>query len=421
MSGKTELKLFDKLTPQVVITSAVFEDVHTKTALDKETSVIEFDIPGSNVDYLDLNDTLLSLRLRVFDMNDAALTATSPEAIPSNFLLNALFSDVSLCLNDIQIEGGNSLYPYKATIESALHFGDDAKRIQLLPAGYSNDVDERKKWVAKSKLFELVGMLRLDFFHQIKYLIPKVNVNIKLRRTSNSFIFYDNSTATHTECPWKLQFNDALLYVRRVKVSPAINTAHEIGLAKMNALYPYTRTKTITFTIPSGNSSVFKDNLFSSKLLPKLVIVAMVKSAAFNGSLTDGPFNFEHFNISRMSLHRDGALIPHTRAYSSQFDKGLYTDTYVRSILQNMELLNMDLNNGIDMADFATGGYCFFIFNLTPDFNMKGIQMINDANLRLDISFQKPLKEAINVIAYATFDATLQITGDRHIIRDPFS
>ena len=112
------------------------------------------------------------------------------QPVPSNFFMNALFEDVSLSLNDIQIEGGSSIYPYKATIESALNFGDDAKRIQLLPAGFFSDENERHKWIEKSKTCPLVGALRIDLFNQPKYLIPGVNARIRLTRSSSDFCLH---------------------------------------------------------------------------------------------------------------------------------------------------------------------------------------------------------------------------------------
>ena len=50
-------------------------------------------------------------------------------------------------MNDIQIEGGSNIYPYKSTVECAMNFNDDTKRIQLLPAGVSSDENERAKWI----------------------------------------------------------------------------------------------------------------------------------------------------------------------------------------------------------------------------------------------------------------------------------
>ena len=50
---------------------------------------------------------------------------------------------------------------------------------------------------------------------------------------------------------YKPQFEiiDAILYVRRVKLCPAVQLGHQKGLLKHNAIYPYTRSQTISYSI----------------------------------------------------------------------------------------------------------------------------------------------------------------------------
>ena len=420
MSGKTELLIFDDQPGQVVVESAIFQDIHPQTAIDSSTSVIDFVIQGSTTEYLDLNDTLLSLKVKVTHGDGSLLTPKDTvQPIPSNYFLNALFSDVQLLLNDVQIEGGSTLYPYKATIETALNFNDDAKRIQLLPSGASENDAERAKWCKDSQEFEIVGALRLDFLNQPKYLIPGVSVQLRLTRAKDVFALHladgtpDNGTYT-----FKVGITQCLLYVRRVKVNPSVEKGHIIGLKKGNAIYPYTRSKTISYSIPTGSTSFFKENLFSTGLLPKFIVIALVHGDAFNGSYGQKCFKFEHFKLSQLSLFRDGQSVPYKRSYNMHWGKKHFTDAYVRSILQNTQMLNTNNNNGIDMKDFSENGYTFFTFNLAPDFDMNQVQIPRDANLRLDMRFSDALKHSINVIAYAIYDAKVQITGDRHIITD---
>ena len=422
MSGKTELRIFDDCPPQVVAESAIFQDVHPITAIDATSTIIDFKINGSTTEYLDLNDTLLSMRVRVCKPDGTAFTKTdATRPIPCNYFLNALFSDVSLSLNDIQIEGGGSVYPYKATIESALNFGDDAKRIQLLPAGVSSDDNERGRWVGDSNPFELVGALRLDFLQQPKYLIPGVSVGIRLTRSKDEFALQlpagTNDDGSHA---FKIMITQCILYVRRVRVHSSVEVGHKEGLAKKNAIYPYTRSKVITYTIPKGTQSYFKENLFSTGLLPKFIVIAMVRTEAYTGALGHRPFDFQHFKLAQLALHRDGQMIPYKRPYMLSYSTkyNLMTDAYVRSILQNTQILNTNHDNGIDFADFSKNGYAFFTFNLTPDFDMNQVQQARDANLRLDMHFAEALPNAINVIAYAIFDAKIEITGNHRIITD---
>ena len=173
ISGKSELQLFSSPAPQAVVDSAIFMDVNPTTSLSESSGTIDFVINGSGTDYLDLNDSLLYVRLKVLGADLRAMADTY-NATPSNFFLNALFSDVTLTLNDTVVEGGNHLYPYKATMDAIFNFNADAKRLQLEPAGFCNDEAIRKAWISQSKVLDLVGTLRLDFLNQPKYLLPGV-------------------------------------------------------------------------------------------------------------------------------------------------------------------------------------------------------------------------------------------------------
>ena len=116
ISGKSELSIFDKPFPQGVIDDAIFSDIHPVSAIDNSGN-IEFVIKGSQNEYLDMNDSLLCVTVKAVGSKGGVLAADTP-VVPSNYFLNALFSDVSLYLNDTMIEGGSSVYPYKSTIET---------------------------------------------------------------------------------------------------------------------------------------------------------------------------------------------------------------------------------------------------------------------------------------------------------------
>ena len=411
MSGKSELRIFDGDMPQVVVESASFVDINPQTSLSENANTIEFFINGSEVEYLDLNDTLLYLRLKVTAADGKPIAATS-NITPSNYLMNALFSDVTLQLNDVVIEGGNQLYAYKSTIESIFGFSNATKKIQLRPIGFNDDEVERKAWLKESRTMELMGALRLDFLNQPKYLVPGVSVRIKLQRSNNKFALIHGSGNP------QIKLLQAKMYVRRVKVNPSVSLAHHLGRAKdKNAIYSYNRGQMISYSIAQGSMSHFNDNLFSTKLLPKFVVVGFVKASAYNGSeLESNPFNFEHFNVNSVGLFRDGQSLPYRELYEPNFDEGLYVREYVKSIVHCTQHLNTNLNNGIDLDKFVNGGYTFFTFNLTPDFDYTQRQMPRDGNLRLEVKFAKPLDKAINVLIYATFDTDLQITKTGQII-----
>ena len=184
-----------------------------------------------------------------------------------------------------------------------------------------------------------------------------------------------------------------------MRVSPTVSLAHNKGLStSKNALYQYNRGQMISYSISQGSLSHFNDNLFSTKLLPKFVVVGFVKAAAYNGTHLDtDPFMFEHFNVCSIGLFRDGQSLPYRELYEPNFKEGLFTREYVKSIIHCTQHLNTNLTNGIDMERFSDGGYTFFTFNLTPDFDYNQIQPPHDGNLRLEIKFAEPVDKAINV------------------------
>lgn len=417
MSGKSELKIFDDHPPQVVVDSGYFEDVHPRTSLSDSANLIEFFIAGSNVDYLDLNDTLLSLQIKILNKDGTGIKDDATKPYPANYTMHAMFSDISLSLNDTQIEGGGgNIYPYKAAIEGDLSCSRESKDTELYCSGYEKDKSKRREWIRDNNIMEFIGTLRLDFFNQPKYLLPGVNVRLRLTRSSDDFVLSHDSVLN----TWKIDLIKAVLYVRRVKVHPTITKAHNLGLQTKNAIYPYHRTKVISFTIPKGSSSFFKDNLFSTSILPKMVVIAMVNGRAFAGDIKHDAIAFQDNGVSRVELLRDGQSLPYRRGYSVDFAKGIYTDVYVRSVLQNLNLIHTNMKS-VNLSTFHDAGACYFVFNLTPDFDLKERQVVKDSNLRLDLTFHKALPAAINVIAYALYDATLQITKNREIIRDAYT
>lgn len=407
MSGKTELRLFDEPLPQVVIDEGMFEDITPTTSIGDDKSTIEFLIHGSANEYLDLNDTILYIKLKVLGGHGANNLAANSNVTPVNYFMNALFSDITLTLNNTVIEGGNRTYAYKSTMDCIFNFSGTSKYFQLAPMGFNEDADERKKLITQSRECELVGALRLDFFNQPKYLLPGVNVSLKMSRAKDLFALTGGG-----QCNPLIKFLNMRLYVRRVRVNPSVMKAHEDGLTKRNAIYPYTRGEVTSYSVAQGSLAHVKDGLFSGSLLPKFLVVGFVKTTAFNGTgLVDSPFTFNDFTVSSIGLYRNGQLVPFSDMYEG---KGM--KEYLRSIVHNTQLLNTNFTNGISFAPFQNGPYTLFTFNLTPDFDMTHSQLPRDGNLRLEIKFRNPLAEPINVVIYGTFDSQIQITKNRQII-----
>jgi hypothetical protein len=345
--------------------------------------------------------------------NDGSALAGASVATPANLTLAALFSDITLTMNDTVVEGGHYLYPYKSMMSSLLQFDTGMKSTQLETSGFHETVATRKAWIAASASHEFMGPLHLDMFAQSKYLLPGVNVRVKLTRSKGDFVIQNNSVKGDV----KVVLEKVCLYIRKVKVNPTVLKAHEDGLEKLsNAIYPLQQSDMMSYTIPIGSSYHMQDNLFRGQT-PKMVVVGLLKNETFNGDAKDDPLYFNHFDINYLSLQRDGESVPFTQPLQPDFANRMVGQSYM-AMIQNLEMFNSNVNNGITMEKFINGS-TLFVFNLTPDLNAGGScgQPYQTGNLRLELKFANALPAGINVIIMAIRDGRLEITKQRQVLK----
>ena len=88
------------------------------------SSPIEFIVSGSGKDYMDLNNTLLEVKACIKTTNDCPVDVA---VAPINNTLHSLFSQIAVCLNNVNVSSATTTYPYRAFIETHLNCGTDAK------------------------------------------------------------------------------------------------------------------------------------------------------------------------------------------------------------------------------------------------------------------------------------------------------
>jgi len=167
--------------------------------------------------------------------------------------------------------------------------------------------------------------LHLDMWLQEKYLLNGVDVRLRLNRSSTAFHLMGDG-----DCKTKIE--EANLYVRRVEVLPKVGNDISHTLSRTTAKYPIRRVEVKTITIPQGQHSMIEDHLFQGQL-PKRLILGMVSNEAFNGAYDkadkdQNPFNFQHFDVKKIEVSRDGKTFC-TRPFEPNFAKKNYLRSYL--------------------------------------------------------------------------------------------
>ncbi|KAK2187695.1 hypothetical protein NP493_156g00009 [Ridgeia piscesae] len=386
---------------------------------------IEFLLPGSGDDYLDVANTYLYVQARVTKANGTDIDADTAVG-PVNNWVHSLFSQVDVSLNGTLVTPSTNTYSYRAYIETLLSHGKEAKDTQLTSvlwrkdtAGHldatddtNDDLKQRRIHTNGSRIVDMMGRLHVDLFFQERYLLNGVDMKIRLVQCKGAFALM----ADGADADFKVCIVEAALFARKAKLNPAVQMAHIKALEKATAKYPLRRVDCKVFSIPRGSMSHTHENVYLG-VLPKRVVLCSIYNDAYNGAYNKNPFNAKHNNMNFLALYVDGQQVP-AKPLQPRFDDGCYVRSYV-NLFAGTGKMFQDEGNDLTRKDFGNG-YTLFSFDLTPDACDDGshFNLVQKGNLRVEIHFDQPLGQTVNVIVYGEFESVLEIDRSRNIIYD---
>lgn len=411
---KSELNLFALPPTQTVIEKGHWVQYHP-IANVASGGPIEFIIPGSAEDYLDLSETRIYVKVKILK-NDGKPITTDNKIGPVNLFLHSLFSQVDVSLNERMVSCSSNTYSYRAYIETLLNNGYDSKTSQLTSelyykdtAGFINEYsDKNDGFKQRAALFknsatvDMMGRLHVDLFNQDRLLLNLVDVKLKLIRNKPEFCLMG-------EGHYKIVFDHVSLFIRKVRINPGVIVAHAKAIEKTTAKYPINRVVCKVFSIPQSSYSFTQDNVFSGHM-PKRLVLACVDNDAFNGNYQKSPFEFNHYNTNFVGVYVDGQPVPH-QPMQLDFENGNYIRAY-----QNLFLNSEGLH--LSRTEFAEG-YTLFLFDLSPDLcEGEHFNLIRHSNLRIELKFNKSLEKTVSLIVFAEFELLIEINKSRNVLFD---
>lgn len=420
---KSELDLFAVPPTQTSVQEGQWIEYHPLSTIS-DSGPIEFAVSGSGEDYFDLAESRLYVRAKVVNADGTNL-ADDADVGPVNLWLHSLFSQIDMSLNEKLVTASNNTYPYRAYLETLLNYGSDAKKTQLESALWNKDtagkLDEvtgdndgftsRKAYIERSRAVDMMGRLHLDMFAQQRYLLNGVNVKLRLVRSKSEFALMSHADNVN----YRVSILSASLFMRKVKLSPAVQLGHIKALESGTAKYPVRRVETKVLTVPRGNLMSNQENLFLGQL-PKRILIGMVDNDAFNGTYAKNPFHFKHNNVDFVALYVDGRQVP-SKPLQPNFQRQDYIRCYT-GLFSGIGKAERDEGNDITRNDYANG-YTVFAFDLTPDMtDGDHFNLVKNGSLRLEIHFARALQETVNIVVYAEFENLIEIDRSRNVLFD---
>jgi len=421
----SSLDLFSVPPTQTAVEVGNYVDYHPITNVT-DGSPIEFDIPASGTDYIDLSKSMLYVKAKVVQQNGHNLPPNTPVA-PVNLWLHSLFNQVDISLNGTTVTTANDTYAYRAYLETLLSYGDDAKHSQLTAALYCKDTagkfesleldgDDandgfiwRNDYVKQSRSVDMMGRIHADLFFQNRYILNKVNIKIKLVRSRDQFCLMGDRQ-------YKVLIERAVLYVRKVKLSSSVFLAHAKALEQGSAKYPVRRITCKTITIPAGYYDISHKKLFTGQL-PNRIVIGMVRNDAFTGSRAHNPFNFQNFGLQELAVYTDGQVGQNIKPLKVDYRNHLYVRAF-NTLFSGTGKLYNDEGLSLDRYEYSHGN-TLYAFDLSPDLTDDDhFDLIKTGSVRIQAKFSEALAEPVTLIVYAEHQNLLEIDRNRNVTFD---
>ena len=443
----TPMEWFDVLPTQTAVEKSDWTE-YTPVSPITETGAVEFYIPPSTSEYIDLKNTYLHSEIRIVK-SDGSLCGDTDKVAPINDIFNSMWKNIELFLNDRLIYQSNNCHGYISMMKNVLFGTEESMSSQMstqlffkdspgqmdvtdptLPnntnsiPGWSCDskgalivadatvgnqgLHKRFLYTNKSKVVDIIGPLPVDLFEQLKYLPNGISMKIRMDRQKNNYALMAPAGKDY-----KIQLINTELLVRKVTPNPGVLLGHGLALMKTNAKFPITRTVCKTMSLSQGHSTFKEDKVFLGQL-PKRVVIGMVDEDASTGSFTKNPYNFKPFQLSALSVSANGTPVAGTPLK-------LRNKSYVKcfqSLFHGLNKLNADRGSVIKREDWERG-YALMAFDLTPDFDYEDhYSLVKYGNLKIELEFATQVPNAVEILVFAQFDNMIEINHSREVIFD---
>ena len=409
------------------------ETIYPETTLTLDPSgAAQFRIPGTT-DWIDPNKSYIYMSGKfvgqVPKKGDTALVDISdPNAEDFswvNMLPQAYFKSVDVTVGNVSVTQNDSNYMYRAYLQTLLNTTAPALNTYMSTAGWVKDdgdwdgVDAKKntalatrrKMINAKKECYFTFDIATPFFQISKFLISDCDVTLKLQKNPNPAFYMMHSSSGSVD----FQVTQICLKLR--KVTPNSDTLLELEnkIASSPLTYVLDDPRFIINSVQAGETYIHREYVTSGHH-PKRAIVVMLETEAYNGHAERNPFRFQHFNVGRVSLTKNGLEYP-TPAITCDFANKNYVEAY-RHLLASLQADKSAFVPDITLKDFENGAF-ILSWDMSPDqYGCDDPQMIvnRSSNIKLSIEFKTPLAKAVTLIFYyqlesrVTLNQSLQVT-----------
>jgi len=419
--SKSELDIFSVPPTQTSIEDGQYDDIPAHASF-MTSNTIRFDIPGESIHYINLNETEIHVVGTISKKKDPTTGYTTSSKVgPVNNFLHSLFSQVNISINNQPVEISNDSYQIRSYLENLLSYNsmekvcmlegdifnkDDFKCFNSTALAKSDTILTNNGFILRRKKFlnnksvQMQGKLHCDLFNLSHYMVNSVAISLTLTKSSPSYYLMGDDALDYN-----FNYEECFLRIRRQTISPSVMAAHATIAEEATFKYPLKRVILKPFVIPTS-STKFTISPICKGIMPTRLICGFLKTTAYDGDISENPFNFQNFGITSLILKFNSKSVPISNGLKFDFENDKYLDGY-RSIVK----ICRDLD--ITYEEYKNG-YTLFCFDLNPDIcSCEHFSLLKDGTLDLELIRKTPGSESITLIIYTENTNNLEINRIR--------
>ena len=301
--------------------------------------------------------------------------------LPVNGLGTAWLKKIDVKLNGTTVSFDGNMYSHRADIENRLSYPDtvgfdeemeafdqidnaDIHWDDANPAEHAYPAILRRYLKGKaSKNMYTIARIHSEIFEQPKLLPPNTVLDIDFDRHDSDFLLLTK----HNDRNYILKMESCELLTRLVDMDEEITAEIDsVSVSGRIMLYSVCRVKMMYYSCGANVVDLSNFNLLTTEgnLLPRRIIVVMVREDAVHGNYNRDPFNYQHFNLAEFSLKVGSEQIPLTELKCNMDDDSNDILRPLFSALLANHLLFSNEELGINLSNYRNGNV-FLAWDLT--------------------------------------------------------
>jgi len=383
---------------------------------DVNASPLTFKMDSVADTFLQMDTMHFWIKCKIVKRDGEAPADTDKWGITNAFGLS-FFRSINVLLNGYEISTGTeSENGYKSYIETVLSYDmtsdrhnhlkssifemDDMDHLECLdPATVAATAFKKRYDMAnKGKSFDIVVPVTIDLCRASAHLAPHNKLTLVASRESDQFLI---KSAKGNDLGLKVKVEDIKLMFNRIRLDPAL-TSRVMGKP---ANYYFAQTHLKRYPLPSNITS-YNVELYNGAL-PRTIVIAQVATTSSQGSYKHNGFNFQHFDLNRLTLRINGLAVP-CDSWTPNYGESIYGREY-HDMLMATGHWRRDKSCSISKGRYSKGS-CLFAADLSYDMcNNEHRHATSDGSMEIEISWGTALPKPITLLVYSVFNARLTV------------